>query len=143
MITIAKTQIIPHIIFCSHFLFSKKLCFARNCPTVCVTGAGVGWGGVGSGKNLKPEKCLETAQNPQRPVHALFGGSSATQLLSPNSVTFLRSTTVNPPLTMAMDGNIINSPMLTCTPAKIIFTAIADTASAKVTPLIRTIEESR
>ena len=35
---------------------------------------GRAWTLFGSRKNPKPEKCLKIAQNPQRPVHALFGG---------------------------------------------------------------------
>ena len=37
---------------------------------------GRAWTLLGSRKNSKPEKCLKTAQNPQRPVHTLLGGVS-------------------------------------------------------------------
>jgi hypothetical protein len=50
------------------------------------TGAGAGVdsaclhsaaGTRGSRENSKPEKCLNIAQNPQRPVHALLGGDAS------------------------------------------------------------------
>jgi hypothetical protein len=38
-----------------------------------VVALGRAWTLLGSRENSKPEKCLKTAQNPQRPVHALLG----------------------------------------------------------------------
>ena len=46
-------------------------------PTVSVTGAlalGRVWILFESKKTRSQEKCLKMRQNPQRPVHALFGG---------------------------------------------------------------------
>ncbi len=71
--------------------------FARDGLTVCVivpegvlperdTGRWAGVDGalapLGSRKSPKPEKCLKTAQNPTRRLHALLGGGFS-QLLLP------------------------------------------------------------
>ncbi len=45
-----------------------------GCLTVCVTRVWAGVDSLWEQKKLNARKCLQTAQNPQRPVHALLGG---------------------------------------------------------------------
>jgi hypothetical protein len=48
---------------------------------LCYWALGRVWTLLGSRKNSKLEKCLKTAQNPQRPVHALLSAANLRNIL--------------------------------------------------------------
>jgi hypothetical protein len=50
------------------------------------------WNLFGNRKNSKPEKCLGTAQNPQRPMYDLLGGSSLLYSITEVNLTVAKAT---------------------------------------------------
>ena len=57
----AKNSISGIFFVATRTCFHNYLCYARNCPTVCVTGAGAGVDSVWEQEKLEARKMLENA----------------------------------------------------------------------------------
>jgi hypothetical protein len=73
------------------YTFTTALC--KSGLTVCVSGAGADGGTPSKRKRPRRRKMLENAQNPQRPLHAVLGGSClcSTNILISNTLLLIQN----------------------------------------------------